>query len=51
MALREQAHKNEDSRLKSIPYLFFSTGAEQGYVINAYCKSRQWFFVKPNSLE
>jgi hypothetical protein len=51
MALREQVHNNEDSRLKSSRYLFFFTGAEQGYMINASCKSRKWFFVKPNSLE
>ncbi|MEP6725237.1 MAG: response regulator [Bacteroidota bacterium] len=51
MELREKVHNNEDLRLKSIPYLFFSTSAEQSHVINAYSKSIQGFFVKPNSVE
>ena len=36
MELREKVHNNEDLRLKSIPYLFFSTNAEQQHVIDAY---------------
>jgi len=47
--LREQIHSNEDLRLKCIPYLFFSTRAEQQHVIDAYSKSIQGFFVKPQS--
>jgi len=47
LELREMIHQNEDLRLKSIPYLFFSTSAEQGHVIDAYSKSAQGFFVKP----
>jgi len=47
--LREQIHSNEDLRLKCIPYLFFSTRAEQQHVIDAYSKSIQGFFVKPPS--
>lgn len=47
MELREKIHQNEDLRLKSIPYLFFSTTAEQKHVIDAYSKSVQGFFVKP----
>ncbi|KUJ60733.1 histidine kinase [Flavobacteriaceae bacterium CRH] len=47
--LREKIHQNEDLRLKSIPYLFFSTSAEQKHVIDAYSKSIQGFFVKPSS--
>jgi CheY-like chemotaxis protein len=34
--LRAKIHENEDLRLKSIPYLFFSTSAEQGHVVDAY---------------
>ena len=49
MELREKIHNNEDLRLKSIPYLFFSTSGEQKYVIDAYSRSIQGFFVKPNS--
>ena len=47
--LREKIHQNESLRLKSIPYLFFSTTAEQEYVIDAYSKSAQGFFIKPTS--
>ncbi|HVG41054.1 MAG TPA: response regulator [Chitinophagaceae bacterium] len=51
MQLREKVHNNEDLRLKSIPYLFFSTSAEQEHVIDAYSRSIQGFFVKPQSYE
>jgi response regulator RpfG family c-di-GMP phosphodiesterase len=47
--LREKVHNNEDLRLKSIPYLFFTTIAEQKAVIEAYSKSIQGFFIKPTS--
>ncbi|RZJ53312.1 MAG: response regulator, partial [Flavobacterium sp.] len=36
-------------RIKSIPYLFFSTSAEQAHVVDAYSKSVQGFFIKPSS--
>ena len=49
MELREKIHNNEDLRLKCTPYLFFSTSSEQQHVIDAYSKSVQGFFVKPNS--
>ncbi len=49
LELREKIHNNEDLRLKSIPYLFFSTSAEQQHVIDAYSRSIQGFFVKPNN--
>lgn len=48
MELRKKVHENEDLRLKSIPYLFFTTSAEQRHVIDAYSKSIQGFFVKPS---
>ena len=51
MELREKIHNNEDLRLKSIPYLFFSTSAEQKSVIDAYSRSIQGFFVKPTSYD
>ena len=47
MDLREKIHQNEDLRLMSIPYLFFSTSAEQRHVVDAYSKSVQGFFIKP----
>ncbi|MBC7885427.1 MAG: response regulator [Saprospiraceae bacterium] len=51
MELRDKVHNNEDLRLKSIPYLFFTTNAEQKFVIDAYSKSVQGFFVKPSSYD
>ena len=51
MELREKIHNNEDLRLKSIPYLFFSRSAEQKHVIDAYSRSIQGFFVKPNNYD
>jgi CheY-like chemotaxis protein len=51
MELREKIHNNEDLEIKCIPYLFFSTSAEQKHVIDAYSKSIQGFFVKPHSFE
>jgi CheY-like chemotaxis protein len=46
--LRAKVHENEDLRMKSIPYLFFSTVAQQKHVVEAYSKSVQGFFVKPS---
>lgn len=51
MELREKINNNEDLRMKCIPYLFFSTSAEQHHVVDAYSKSVQGFFVKPNSFD
>src|SRR6185436_923386 len=39
MELREKIPTNEDLRLKCIPYLFFTTSAEQKHVVDAYSKS------------
>jgi DNA-binding NtrC family response regulator len=47
MVLREKVHNNEDLRMKSFPYIFFTTSAEQKHVINAYSRSIQGFFIKP----
>ncbi|MEO7924310.1 MAG: response regulator [Chitinophagaceae bacterium] len=51
MELRKQIHENEDIRLKTIPYLFFTSTAQQETVIDAYSKSVQGFFVKPSGIE
>jgi CheY-like chemotaxis protein len=47
--LREKVRNNERLKLKCIPYLFFSTTAQQAQVIDAYSKSVQGFFTKPSS--
>ncbi len=49
--LREKIHTNEDLRVKCIPYLFFTTSAEQKFVVDAYSKSVQGFFIKPPSYD
>ena len=49
LELREKIHNNEQLRLKCIPYLFFTTSAEQKMVVDAYSKSVQGFFVKPTN--
>ncbi|MDQ3052108.1 MAG: response regulator [Bacteroidota bacterium] len=49
--LKEQIQNNENLRLKCIPYLFFTTSANQDYVIDAYSKSVQGFFIKPNNTD
>lgn len=49
--LRKQIIENESIRLKTIPYLFFTTSAAQHDVIDAYSKSIQGFFVKPSDFE
>lgn len=51
LKLREQIHNNEDLMLKCIPYLFFTTYADQDYVIDAYSNFIQGFFVKPHNYE
>lgn len=49
MELRDKLRENKELEIKSIPYLFFTTTAEQKHVIDAYSKSIQGFFVKPRS--
>jgi CheY-like chemotaxis protein len=48
--LREKLKTDEKLSNKCIPYLFFSTAADQKSVIEAYSLSVQGFFVKPNSM-
>ncbi len=45
--LREKVRNNEQLRLKCVPYLFFTTAADQKNVIAAYSSSIQGFFTKP----
>jgi len=49
--LRKQIHENENIRVKTIPYLFFTTSAAQEAVVDAYSKSIQGFFVKPTTFK
>jgi len=49
--LRDKIKVDSRLHLKCIPYLFFSTSANQHSVIEAYSKSVQGFFVKENSMQ
>jgi CheY-like chemotaxis protein len=49
--LRRKIHNNEQLRIKCIPYLFFTTGANRKAVFDAYSMSAQGFFIKPSSME
>jgi CheY-like chemotaxis protein len=48
--LREKLKTDSKLSNKCIPYLFFSTAANQKSVIDAYSQSVQGFFAKPNSM-
>jgi CheY-like chemotaxis protein len=48
--LREKLKNDERLSNKCIPYLFFSTAANQKAVIDAYSQSVQGFFVKQTSM-
>ena len=48
--LREKIHNNEQLRLRCIPYLFLTSSSNHRDVIDAYSKSVQGFFIKPDSL-
>jgi CheY-like chemotaxis protein len=48
--LRKKIQNNEDLKMKCIPYLFFTTGANREAVYDAYAMSAQGFFIKPNSM-
>lgn len=48
--VRNRIYKNENWNLKSIPYLFFTTGVDKKTVEDAYALSVQGFFIKPGSM-
>jgi CheY-like chemotaxis protein len=48
--LRRKIQNNEELKVKCIPYLFFTTGANRKAVYDAYAMSAQGFFIKPNSV-
>ena len=49
--LKEKILLNQNLNLRCIPYLFFTTTANQQHVIDAYSRSVQGFFVKPMSID
>lgn len=46
--LRRKIHNNEELRIRCIPYLFFTSGADRKAVTDAYSMSAQGFFIKPS---
>jgi CheY-like chemotaxis protein len=49
-ALRTKIREDAALQVKCIPYLFFSTAADQRAVVEAYSMSVQGFFIKQSSL-
>ena len=49
-ALRDKVKVDAKLQVKCIPYLFFTTASDQQVIIDAYSKSVQGFFIKPNSM-
>ena len=49
-ALRDKVKMDAKLQVKCIPYLFFTTASDQQVIIDAYSKSVQGFFIKPNSI-
>ena len=48
--LREKIRTDAQLDIKCIPYLFFTTSSNEKHVIDAYSKSAQGFFIKPNNI-
>jgi len=48
--LRKKIHNNEELRVRCIPYLFFTSGADRKAVTDAYSMSAQGFFIKPGRM-
>lgn len=49
LELRNKVHNNAELNVKCIPYLFFTTTAQQDFVTKAYSLSVQGFFKKPTN--
>jgi len=49
--LRQKIYDNEKLRVKSIPFLFLSTGGTAKSVAKAYDLSVQGYFIKPTSIK
>jgi CheY-like chemotaxis protein len=47
--LRDRIHSNDELRIRCIPYIFMTTASSPTFIIQAYSKSVQGFFIKPNS--
>ena len=45
--LRDLLRQSDNIKIKSVPYLFFTTSADKRHIADAYANSIQGFFVKP----
>ena len=48
--LRKKVHNSAKLKGRLIPYLFFTTGAQEEAIEVAYADSAQGFFIKPSSM-
>jgi CheY-like chemotaxis protein len=51
LELKKRIHNNEALKIRCIPYLFFTTGAQRKAVYDAYSMSAQGFFIKPTNMK
>lgn len=49
--LRDKMQQVGELRLRTIPFLFLTTGAPKDHLINAYANSVQGFFLKPSTYQ
>jgi len=49
--LRDKMQQYGEVKLRTIPFLFLTTGTANENVVYAYCKSVQGFFTKPSKYE
>lgn len=49
--LRDKIRSNAELKLKTIPYLFFTTASNEKAVVQAYNLSVQGFFTKPETIQ
>lgn len=48
--VRSRIYRNDNLKIKYIPYLFFTTSVDKKAVLNAYDMCVQGFFVKPTTM-
>lgn len=51
IALRDKMQQVGEVRLRTVPFLFLTTGTAPNNIIYSYSHSVQGFFLKPNSFE
>ena len=51
LELRDMVQANEKLRDKCVPFIFFTTSSSREVIKDAYARSVQGFFVKPQSME